>query len=72
MRYGTHHFVTREAARLYYISQGFDAESIDETLHAKLMSGEIAVGKPPLKPGQRHIRLDNGLRWGIEDAEDKA
>lgn len=48
--YGTSNFVTRRAARTYYGQQhGLSSAAVDE----KIELGEIAVGPPALKPGQR-------------------
>ena len=54
IRYGTHHFVTADAARRYYKGQG-DADCFGpgwiKRIDEKIQAGEIAIGKPPLPPG---------------------
>jgi len=59
---GTAHFVSFDAACAYYAPYGFDEAAV----RAKLEAGEIHLGEPPLPPGGRLVRLDDGLRWGIE------
>jgi len=58
-RYGTSYFVTRAAAAEYYGSA--------EEASRKLAAGEIHIGKPELKPGER-LRLDESEgRYFIEE-----
>lgn len=60
--YGTSHFVTHKAARTYYKGQGFDPGDVE----AKLKRGEISIGAPSLKPGQR-ARVNPEGRYVIEE-----
>lgn len=52
-RIGTAHFASIAAARSYYAGQGFDAADVLD----KLEAGEIHIGPPEGKPGDR-IHLD--------------
>jgi hypothetical protein len=57
---GTYHFFNKESAIKYYGSRS----EVDEALK----EGRIAIGEPQgLKPDQRIILIDDGLRYGIED-----
>ena len=60
-RIGTSHFVDRQAAERYYGVYG--DVGIDVT--NKILAGEIKLGKPPVKPGQRLEIIDNGTRYAI-------
>lgn len=74
IRYGTHHFVTADAARRYYKGQG-DADCFGpgwiKRIDEKIQAGEIAIGKPPLPPGAKLIIIDNGTRYAIEEPKVK-
>lgn len=61
MRVGTSYFVSVRAANLYYLNFGYD--SID--VAKKIYAGEIHIGKPDIKPGQRLEIIDSatGRRW---------
>jgi hypothetical protein len=61
IRIGTSYFVDRQAAERYYGSYG--NVGIDVT--NKILAGEIKLGKPPVKPGQRLEIIDNGTRYAI-------
>jgi hypothetical protein len=62
---GTAHFVSRETAIRYYADYGYGPADIDR----KIALGEIHLGKPELIYGkQRCIKIDGGLRYGIEEA----
>lgn len=60
-RYGTAHFITRRAALAYYRAQGFRAADIDQ----KLTDGEIHIGPPTVKPGER-LDVDGGRYFIVE------
>jgi hypothetical protein len=62
---GTCYFVTREAAIRYY--QPYEYPIAAEAVADKLARGEIFIGKPDLKPGQRLTTIDGGARYAIED-----
>lgn len=67
MRYGTAHFEDLAAARVYYATYGFSAEEVAR----KLKVGEIFLGPPPLKPGQK-LHLDRQEhRYFIEEASER-
>ena len=61
MRVGTSHFVSVRAANLYYLNFGYDSGDVLR----KIAEGEIHIGKPALKPGQRLEIIDSatGRRW---------
>jgi len=63
MTRGTSYFFSRAAAIRYYKDYHYDdtAAAVDR----KLREGEIHIGKPPLKAGERLIMLDGGKRYGI-------
>lgn len=46
---GTEYFISESAARRYYKPQGYDAADV----RRKLAEGEIYVGRPACKPGDR-------------------
>lgn len=60
MRTGTSHFVTRAAAIRYYEVFGYDTKDVE----AKLAEGEIHIGPPTLKDGERLGMMDGG-RYSI-------
>jgi hypothetical protein len=62
-RWGTGCFTSREAAVLYYAAQNIDKEGVAE----KIRRGEIKIGFPPLKEGQRAVVIDDGKRYAIEE-----
>lgn len=65
-RWGTSHFVSRSAAERYYKPYGY--EDVAEAVTRKLAEGEIHIGKPALKPGQKLVTVDDGTRYAIEEA----
>lgn len=48
LRIGTAHFISRAAANRYYAPMGYSPRDVG----AKLMSGEIFIGRPERKAGQ--------------------
>lgn len=62
--YGTHHFVSLQAAHRYYAmyDEGWEAVA------RKIESKEIAIGPPAAKPGERVIIIDSGMRYAIVEA----
>lgn len=66
-RIGTAHFVTKAKAARYYFEQNY-SQSLDSAarlVDEKIANGEIRIGKPDIKAGERLIALDNGTRYGI-------
>jgi len=61
MRIGTSHFVSVRAANLYYSHFGYNNSDVLR----KIVDGEIHIGKPNLKPGERLEIIDSatGRRW---------
>ncbi len=68
--WGTSYFVSRSAAERYYKSQGYD--DAKETVRDKIRSGDIHIGRPPVKAGQRVITVDGGKRYAIEEKQNPA
>lgn len=68
MHYGTHHFVTLNAAIDYYHKQGFQPRHVAKAaVTAKLAAGEIELGPPPLKEGQTYFLIDDNTRYAIKE-----
>ena len=70
MRYGTSYFPTWANAKRYYgqfltCKVEYFEEEIKNIVNNKINSGEIHIGKPSLKPGQKCYIEDN--RYFIED-----
>lgn len=61
-RHGTSHFVSFDHAARYYRPYGFSPADVER----KLTDGEIHLGKPATKPGERVVTIDNGTRYAIE------
>jgi hypothetical protein len=61
---GTSYFVSKQAAIRYYQPAEYPVAA--EAVEDKLARGEIHIGKPDLKPGQRLTIIDGG-RYAIED-----
>ncbi len=59
--WGSDHFVSRRAARAYYARQGYDAADVA----AKFEAGEIHVGKPAVKPGERLGMIPGEGRYAV-------
>lgn len=70
MHVGTSHFVNFTKACDYYRGQGNDELSpseLERLVRGKIDGGEISLGQPELKPGQRLVLIDNGTRYAVED-----
>jgi hypothetical protein len=66
-RYGTSHFISREAAEKYYTPYGYD--DVKKTVERKLAEGEIHIGEPAPREGWRvSIIPDEGRYEMIEGA----
>lgn len=61
---GTSHFVSFTAACEYYADYGYDAADVQK----KIDAGEIFIGLPPRRDGQKLSIIDNGTRYAIEEA----
>jgi hypothetical protein len=61
-RYGTSHFVDRDAANRYYATMGFTPADVG----AKLEAGEIHIGPPKADPGSR-VMVNSEGRYEIQD-----
>ena len=70
MRVGTSHFVNFTKACGYYKDQGCDELSpseLERLVRGMIDEGEISLGQPELKPGQRLVLIDNGTRYAVDD-----
>lgn len=63
IRTGTAHFVSEDAACDYYARQGDDIADV----LAKIEAGEIHIGKPEIKEGQRLSVIKGEGRYQIEE-----
>jgi hypothetical protein len=64
---GTNYFVSEGAAMVYYRAYGLWRTDVEN----KITRGEIHIGPPPLKPGQRAVlNVDEG-RYFIHEREKK-
>lgn len=60
---GTNHFVSLAHAAAYYRPYGYEFSDVAR----KVDAGEIHLSKPPLKPNERIVMLDDGARYGVAD-----
>ena len=70
MRVGTSHFVNFTKACDYYKGQGNDEltpSELERLVRGMIDEGEISLGQPELRPGQRLVLVDNGTRYAVED-----
>lgn len=63
MRTGTSHFVNLQAAIAYYQPYGSDSWEVNR----KIKNGEISIGPPVLKSGQKLLIDQTEGRYFIED-----
>lgn len=64
MKIGTSYFVSKTCANRYYQRHGgFSPQAVTR----KIQRGEIHIGKPTLKPGERLELIDNNCRYAIID-----
>lgn len=61
---GTSYFVSKMHALRYYDHEGATLNDIA----IKEAEGLIHIGKPPIRPGDRLVLLDDGARYGIEES----
>ena len=69
MVYGTSHFVSMAAATRYYLpccDNDWTASALE--VARKVRCGEIHIGEPKLKPGERLVLLDERTRYGVRTA----
>ena len=67
---GTSYFVNFTKACDYYKGQGLDEltpAALEREVRAKIAEGEISIGQPELKPGNRLLLIDGGTRYAIEE-----
>ena len=67
MHIGTSYFRSKRAAVRYYSYENWNIEVVEQSVYRKIKSGEIHIGKPPLKPGQSLELIDGGNRYAIVD-----
>lgn len=68
MRWGTSHFINLRAAERYYARQHESAARVA----TKIAEGEIHIGAPALKPGQRLSIIHGEGRYQVEEPNDWA
>ena len=66
MIYGTSHFASKLDAYVYYKPYGYD--DVRTAVDRKLAEGEIHIGKPEAKPGERVLLNVQEGRYFIETA----
>ena len=64
---GTNCFVSLPLAIEYYAVYGFSEAEVQE----KIAKKEIYIGKPDLKPDEKLVLIDGGMRYAIEIDENK-
>jgi len=65
LTWGTSHFVSKAAAIAYYLPYEGN-HAVVAAVNRKLAAGEIHIGPPTLKPGDRLTIVDAGTRYAIE------
>lgn len=68
-RIGTSHFVSMDKAIKYYRSYARMYAEVVRLIERKLAEGEIHLGLPEVKAGQRVVVIDEGTRYAIEEGE---
>lgn len=63
MKTGTNHFTSKSAADKYYYFQGF----LPADVTRKITNGEIKIGPPQIKDGQKLLIDKNEGRYFIQD-----
>jgi hypothetical protein len=66
---GTSYFPSKAHAESYYTPYyaGFSDFNFNKIIKEKIQSGEIHIGKPPIKPGQTLFIQDN--RYFIQETK---
>ena len=64
---GTCHFVSYAAAVSYYRVYEASFPEARRAVNRKLADGEIRLGKPETKAGERLVTIDGGRRYAIEE-----
>jgi hypothetical protein len=64
---GTNHFVSLRHAKRYYREQ-FKCD-VDEIVAHKIETGEIKIGRPSVKPGDRIVLTDKRTRYAIIEGD---
>ncbi len=67
MTWGTSYFVSRKDAVRYY--RAYEGSNAEAAVARKLKEGEIHIGAPHLKAGERLLRIDGGTRFAIQEAK---
>lgn len=67
-RWGTNHFVTREAANRYYEPYEGSQTAARQAVDRKVTAQEIRIGEPLLKAGQRlELNQQEGRYFIVEE-----
>ena len=73
MRIGTCHFISTDSAVRYYAQQGsMSRADAVQAVAEKILAGEIQIGRPPERPGER-VYTDpvEGRYYVADEKEDK-
>lgn len=70
-RWGTSHFVNMDLAIKYYWPYAHTYADVVRLVERKLAEGEIHLGLPEVKAGQRVVVIDEGTRYGIEETNEE-
>lgn len=65
MTYGTSYFVSKAAAVRYY--RAYEGANAAAAVARKIREGEIHIGRPPVKAGERISLIDGGKRYAISN-----
>lgn len=68
-RFGTSHFVSMDKAIEYYNPYAASYADVVKLVERQLAEGEIHLGLPEVKAGQRVVVIDEGTRYAIEEGE---
>ena len=61
MTIGTSYFINLQAAYRYYAPYGDSHAAVDR----KIVEGQIHIGRPAAKDGERLTLIDGGTRWAV-------
>tara|TARA_R110002051_G_scaffold320127_1_gene405011 strand:+ start:166 stop:399 length:234 start_codon:yes stop_codon:yes gene_type:complete len=65
IKMGTSHFESEQAAVNYYYSQCYDKDTVGRDVMEKIERGEITIGPPELKDGERLEIIKGEGRYAI-------
>ena len=65
IKMGTCHFESEQSAVDYYYSQCYDRDTVGRDVMEKIRKGEIKIGPPKIKDGERLEILNGEGRYAI-------